>query len=123
MGYIQIGNMQESNYLLVNRELVNDLKKIPTLSPLKDYDLHNLLQMSKLRKYEAGGLICQEGHNDIWIYFLIKGSVRIVKEGKVLAIFDCRGDVFGEMSVIDGAPRSASVYAVDAAVCLATNTN
>ena len=78
--------------------------------------------MSKIKTYDTGEAICEEGLNDKWIYFLTKGRVRIVKDGKELSVLDKRGDVFGEMSVIDGRPRSASVYAMETTVCLATDT-
>lgn len=114
--------MKESNYLRDSKELEKDLKKIPVLSPLKERDIKCLIRMSKIRQYDDGEMICEEGCHDKWIYFLTKGSVRIVKDGKVLSVLDKRGDIFGEMSVIDGAPRSASVYAVGTTVCLATDT-
>lgn len=65
----------------------------------------------------------EEGSYDCWIYFLISGKVRIVKQGKELSILRRKGDVFGEMGVIDGSARSASVYAVDETVCLATDAS
>ena len=114
--------MKESEYLKESKELVRDLKKIPVLSPLKEGDIVNLIKMSKIKTYEPGEAICQEGQSDKWIYFLTNGRVKIVKEGKELSVLEKRGEMFGEMSVIDGSPRSASVYAIDQAVCLATDT-
>ena len=60
---------------------------------------------------------------DCWIYFLVSGGVRIVKHGEVLSVLNRTGDLFGEMGVIDGSPRSASVYAIDETVCLATDAS
>ena len=114
--------MKETGYLKDRPELVKDLMKIPILSRLKERDIKNLIKMSKIKTYDAGEVICEEGLNDKWIYFLTKGRVRIVKEGKELSILEKRGEVFGEMSVIDGRPRSASVYALETTVCLATDT-
>ena len=114
--------MKETNYLKDSPELVKDLMKISILSRLKERDIKNLIKMSKIKTYDTGEAICEEGLNDKWIYFLTKGRVRIVKDGKELSVLDKRGDVFGEMSVIDGRPRSASVYAMETTVCLATDT-
>ena len=47
--------------------------------------------------------------------------MRIEKDRKELTVLDRGGDIFGEMGVIDGSARSASAYAVDKAVCLATD--
>ena len=103
--------MKESDYLKETDELLKDLKKIPVLSPLKDRDLSNLLKMSKIRQYEAGEVICEEGLHDKWIYFLTRGSVKIVKDGKELSVLNKRGDMFGEMSAIAKvAARGADKY-------------
>lgn len=114
--------MKETGYLKESPELTKDLMKIPVLAPLKERDIKNLIKMSKIRTYDAGEAICEEGLNDKWIYFLTKGRVKIVKDGKELSVLEKTGEIFGEMSVIDGAPRSASVQALETTVCLATDT-
>lgn len=114
--------MIESNYLAENKNIVKDLKKIPTLKSFNDKELKKLLEMSKIRKYKPGELICNEGYHDSYIYFLLSGKVKIQKKGKDLTLLNRCGEVFGEMGPIDGSPRSASVHAVDASVCLATDT-
>ncbi len=113
--------MIESEYLKDSTKIVQQLREMPTLEPFDEKDLHGALQLSKIRKYEPGELIMEEGSFDCWIYFLISGKVRVVKHGEELSILRRKGDVFGEMGVIDGSARSASVYAVDETVCLATD--
>jgi CRP-like cAMP-binding protein len=115
--------MIESEYLKDNTALIQKLRQVPTLETFEEKDLHGVLQLSKIRKYEPGELIIGEGDYDCWIYFLISGKVRIIKGEKELRILRRKGDVFGEMGVIDGSPRSASVYAVDETVCLATDAS
>jgi CRP-like cAMP-binding protein len=110
--------MIESDYLKDNSGLIQKLKQIPTLEPFDDKDLQGALQLSKIRKYEPGELILEEGSYDNWIYFLVSGKVRIAKHGKELSVLRRKGDVFGEMGVIDGSARSASAYAIDETVCL-----
>ncbi len=115
--------MIESDYLEENIELFEKLKQIPTLDAFSEKDLEALLQLSKMRTYKPEELILEEGHHDTWIYFLISGKVRVAKDDKDLSFLQRTGDVFGEMGIIDGSPRSASVYAVDETVCLATNSS
>ena len=57
------------------------------------------------------------------IYFLVSGKIRVVKHDEELSVLRRTGEVFGEMGIIDGSPRSASVYAVDETVCLATDAS
>jgi CRP-like cAMP-binding protein len=48
--------------------------------------------------------------------------VEIVKHHQVIAATDRRGELIGEIGAIDGAARSASVFATEDTVCLATDT-
>lgn len=115
--------MIESDYLKGNISFLEKLKEIPTLSTFSEKELKGLLELSRIRKYEPGELILEEGFFDSWIYFLISGKVKIVKHGEDVSVLKRVGDIFGEMSIIDGSPRSASVYAVDKTVCLATDAS
>ncbi len=114
--------MIESDYLQENGKLIDDLKKMSTLSPFEEKDLHGLLRLSKIRKYKSGELIIEEGSRDFWVYLLIFGSVKITKDGEEIALLKRRGDVFGEMSMINGSTRSASAYAASEVACLAIDT-
>jgi CRP/FNR family cyclic AMP-dependent transcriptional regulator len=115
--------MLESDYLKESEELVQKLRQIPALASFDEKDLKGILNLSKIRKYEPGELIIEEGGYDCWMYFVVSGKVRIVKREKELSVLDRTGDIFGEMGVIDGSARSASVYAVDETVCLTTDAS
>jgi len=115
--------MIESDYLKDNHEIIHKLRQIPTLEPFDKKSLQGALQLSKIRKYEPEELILKEGLYDCWIYFLVSGRVRVTKQGEELSVLKRTGDVFGEMGVIDSSPRSASVYAIDETVCLATDAS
>ena len=115
--------MRESDYLKADSDLMRKLKTIPTLIPFKEEDLEVLVLHSKLRTYEEEEIIFEEGSYDSWLFFIISGKVRVVKRGKELAVMERLGDIFGEMGIIDGSARSASVYAVEQTVCLAANAS
>jgi len=104
-----------------NEELIDKLKQIPVLEAFSDSDLQELLQMAKLMQFEPGELILREGAYDNWIFYLVSGKAKIVKNGKELVTLRRIGDVFGEMGIIGGTVRSASVEAIDKTVCLATD--
>lgn len=115
--------MIESDYLKDNNTLTQKLRQIPTLELFDEKDLQGALHLSKIRKYKRGELILEEASYDNWIYFLVSGKVRIVKHGEELSVLRRKGDIFGEMGIIDGSARSASVYAIDETVCLATDAS
>ncbi len=101
--------MKETAYIGDNVKLISQLKKIEQLKDFSDTDLRSFLQLAKLREYEAGEFIIQEGEFDCWIYFLINGKLEIIKKDKIITRLQNPGDLFGEMGVISGSPRSATV--------------
>jgi CRP/FNR family cyclic AMP-dependent transcriptional regulator len=109
------------DFLKDNSELIDKLKQIPILEAFSELDLNELLQMAKLEQFEPGEMILKEGAYDNWIFYLVSGKAKIVKNGKELVTLRRIGDVFGEMGIIGGTIRSASVKAIDKTVCLATD--
>jgi CRP/FNR family transcriptional regulator, cyclic AMP receptor protein len=97
--------------------------KIPSFEALKGDTVSNLMKISKIREYDDGELIIREGDDDNWLYFLLGGKIKVTKNGVKLASCDTIGDVFGEIAMIDGSKRSASVSAEGETTCLAINTD
>lgn len=115
--------MIESEYLKDSEKFIRKLRQIPTLTPFDEKSLKGLLALSKIKQYEPGEYIIEEGSYDYWIYFLVTGKVQVSKKGKDLSVLNRTGDIFGEMGVIDGSVRSASVRAMEKTACLATDAS
>jgi CRP-like cAMP-binding protein len=115
--------MLESKYLKDNIENIQKLLTIPALRNFETKSLQKLLRLSKIREYEDGERIIREGDLDPWLYFLLSGKIRISKEGMEIGTIDKKGEIFGEMHIIDSLKRSASVYAVGNTICLAVDTS
>ena len=115
--------MLESRYLKDNIENIEKLLGIPALRNFETKSLQKLLRLSKIREYEDGEVIIQEGDQDPWLYILLSGKIRISKEDLEINTIDKKGEIFGEMRVIDFMKRSASVIAVGKTVCLAVDTS
>jgi CRP-like cAMP-binding protein len=115
--------MLESRYLKDNIENIQKLLAIPALRNFEAKSLGRLLRLSKIREYEDGERIIEEGDYDPWLYFLLSGKIRITKEGMEIGTIDLKGEIFGEMRVIDSLSRSASVYAIGETMCLAVDTS
>ena len=114
--------MIESQYLKDNMKNIQKLMEIPALRNFETKNLGKLLRLSKIRRYEKGEQIIEEGGMDKWLYFLLSGKIRIEKEGMEIGTIDKMGEMFGEMRLIDSLSRSASVYAADKSICLAVDT-
>ncbi len=111
--------MQESSYLKGRDDLIGTLRKIPFLQSYEDRYLRSILELSKLRRYTPGEVITREGEYDSWLYVLISGEVTISKNEEEIATLDKLGETFGELAVIDGEARSATVHAASGSTCLA----
>lgn len=68
-----------------------------------------------LKTYRNGQVIFEEGRPGKHMYVIVSGNVRIVKrtEGEDAVIAGLgKGELFGEMALVDSLPRSASAIAV-----------
>lgn len=115
--------MIESKFLKDN---LQNIQKLMDLAPLKSFEtksLRQLLKLSKIREYEDNECIIREGAADFWLYFLLSGKVRIKKDNVPIVTQDKVGEFFGEMRILDGLHRSASVFAEGKTICLAVDTS
>ncbi|MGD2098780.1 MAG: cyclic nucleotide-binding domain-containing protein [Desulfobacterales bacterium] len=115
--------MLESRYLKDNIENIQKLMAISALKNFETKSLGKLLRLSKIREYQDGERIIKEGDRDPWLYFLLSGKIKITKEGLEIGSLDKKGEIFGEMRIIDSMSRSATVQAVGKTLCLAVDTS
>lgn len=95
---------------------------IPPLKKFETQSLGQLVRLSKVREYDPGEIIIEEGEDDQWIYFLLSGSVKVIKQGVPVARIDQEGSLFGELRILDRMARSATVRAESKTLCLAVDT-
>ena len=73
--------------------------------------------------FNAGDIIIAEGDQGSTAFLIVRGQVEVVvgdgSREKAVGTLDA-GEVFGEMSLIDPGPRSATVRAVTDTECVAT---
>lgn len=114
--------MKESDFLDENAVIIERLKELPILENFEEKYIKGLMPLSKVKEYEPGEMIINEGDEDNCIYFLLSGRVRVFKNGIDICYLGRSGDVFGEMAVIEQEARSASVEAVNTTLCLSVDT-
>jgi len=69
-------------------------------------------------EFPAGRYIARQGEVGSGVFVIARGSARVVRGDEELTVFG-PGDFFGELSVMDRAPRVASVVAAEPTLCLA----
>lgn len=102
-------------------DVIEKFKTLPAMESLSEQELKELLRISKISRHEPGELIVEADTYAGWIYYLITGKVRIVRNDMESAILRRTGDVFGDMGPMGAGDLKASVYAVDETTCLKFN--
>ena len=97
------------------------LAAVPLFSQLTRKDLSRLGRAVVERKYRAGETIVKEGEQAVAFFMITKGKVEAVTGSpkKVTKLNELgAGQVFGEMALLDGMPRVATVKAMTDTECL-----
>jgi CRP/FNR family cyclic AMP-dependent transcriptional regulator len=94
-----------------------ELAKVWIFSKLDRSDLQRIGKVVVARSYAKGEQIVGEGEQAVAFYVIVKGKVEITKGGEVLNTLQA-GDGFGEMALLDGFPRVASVKTTEDTECL-----
>jgi serine/threonine protein phosphatase PrpC len=84
------------------------LGKVPLFRYLEFAELVKVLSFVHLETFQAGTLLMEEGKPAEDLYILVSGTAEVLKDGQAIAQ-RAKGDVIGEMGLIDQAPRSASI--------------
>lgn len=92
------------------------LLRIPLLEGLSLSTMKDLSKKVHIRQIRRGQWVIRKGSTGDQLYFLLAGRLQVVDitdSGKEIGLsFLSRGDYFGELSVIDGLPRTSSVLAI-----------
>jgi len=92
------------------------LRKIPLLAELSDEDMARVKADLRIRHYNKRDLVLQKGVPGDSLLFLLTGSLQVVdftEDGRAIGLrMLAPGDFFGEIAVINGSLRSASVVAL-----------
>jgi len=91
------------------------LKQVDIFAALKKRDLKLIAKSTTEEVYEPGAALCRQGDRGVAAFIILEGTVAVeeeLHEGRVIEIATLEpGSVVGELALIDGAPRVATVRA------------
>jgi CRP-like cAMP-binding protein len=93
------------------------LSKAPFFSELSKRHLRSVARVTWVVEFPDGATIVREGSVESAFFVILEGQARVVRKGRTVARLS-RGDFFGEISLLDPGPRTASVVAGSAMRCL-----
>ncbi|MBT4490874.1 MAG: Crp/Fnr family transcriptional regulator [Rhodospirillaceae bacterium] len=101
----------------MSSEQQSRLANVVLLDGLSDDEKRNLEKRCRWRRYQTGEQILDKDSSDRDVYFVAEGALQVVNfsmTGREIALARlAAGSFFGELSAIDGQPRSASVVALE----------
>lgn len=104
----------------VTRErLITFLLETPMFEKLDPSEIQEIIHIVEVEHYKSGDVVFSEGDaGDAW-FVLYRGAVEVLKHGatgeKKIAELGPQS-CFGEISILDGSPRSATIHAAEDSV-------
>jgi CRP/FNR family cyclic AMP-dependent transcriptional regulator len=93
-------------------EKVAFLSDVPMFEHVQSAELAKIAEITHELVVPAGKRVFSEGDYGDELYIIVEGAIRITLGDRTLASLGAR-DYFGEMSLLDGEPRSASALAME----------
>jgi CRP/FNR family cyclic AMP-dependent transcriptional regulator len=103
------------------------LENIPLFSVLAKEELDAISRLAVTRNYPKNSVIINEGDHTDSLYVILSGKVKIFltddHQKEVIVAIQREGDYFGELALLDEAPRSASVMTMEPCSLLIVSRN
>jgi CRP/FNR family transcriptional regulator, cyclic AMP receptor protein len=96
---------------------IQALAEVPLFAHLSGRDLRKVHAVTEEYEYPEGAVIAKEGGPGDAFFVILEGQAEVRRGGKRVAAL-WPGDFFGEISLLDGGPRTATVSAQTPLRCL-----
>ena len=92
------------------------LKKVPLFAGLDDRELEQIAASMKERRFSAGDTVTEEGAGGAGFFVVEEGSADVTVDGQARGSIG-PGDYFGEIALLTGSDRTATIMAASDMVC------
>jgi CRP/FNR family cyclic AMP-dependent transcriptional regulator len=90
--------------------LADSLGEVPLFADISGRDLKRLAESMSEQTYAAGDEVVAQGKSGVAFFVILDGHAKVTQDGEDRGVLSA-GDYFGEMALIDGDHRAASVHA------------
>jgi hypothetical protein len=98
------------------RDPVAALQRVQLFADMDRRQAEQIARLLKLRPFAKGETVIMEGSGGAAFFVIESGEATVTSKGAYLSTLG-PGDCFGEIALIDGGPRSATVTAASDLVC------
>ena len=105
-----VGRQPEQPIRRTRRETAKVLSVVPLFAGFTKKDLDHLAQETDVVSFLPGQSVVEEGLLGETMFVILSGEAKVIQGKRRLGLVR-PGDFFGEVALLDGAPRSASVVA------------
>ena len=95
---------------------VEVLRKVPLFAELSDEDLEQVARVFKKRQFSPGETVTKEGAGGAAFFLIESGEAEVTVRGRPRPPLTA-GAHFGEVALIDGQQRSATIVASSELIC------
>lgn len=95
----------------LQRDKIAILSRLPLFETCTKRELASIASKTVDAERPAGSILTREGRDGGLMFVIVDGEAEVERDGRVINRLGS-GDVIGELSLIDGKPRSANVRAV-----------
>jgi CRP/FNR family cyclic AMP-dependent transcriptional regulator len=92
------------------QQTIERIRSVPLFSEFGDKDLQRVAAIAKEVEFPAGKVIAKQGESGVGFHMIAEGETSISVDGVEHATLG-PGSYFGEISLVDGGQRSATVTA------------
>lgn len=96
---------------MAQQDATSRLAKVPIFSECTKRELTIIGRAAKEVSHAEGTVIAREGERGVGLFLILEGQCKVTIGGKTKAKLG-PGDFFGEVALLDGGPRTATVKAL-----------